>query len=300
MTQPSGNLVSLVDDMLRDAGCGDDPEFRDVLLSLGSLASLPAPAPSAELAALLAPAAGTPVAGGALEDPPAGEQPADDLARRRRRHRPTALGLVLVAAMGLGVGGVAASSSAPGSETLQHVLADWTPPWGAPSTTNASAAGGGYRSPVPAADGEVPGTVSSPSPAAAAPGRSHATRLLEDAAGATGRGAVRSCGGASTHDDGGRPVACVPARLGAAFPAAPGGGTDGNGRGRDDGGVPPAAGATPPGTPAAGKPDAPAAKAPAVGQDGPGAATPKSADAPGPVGQSPGQGSGRKAESPAK
>ncbi|MHC6229616.1 hypothetical protein ACX5I6_07825 [Arthrobacter sp. MMS24-T111] len=299
MTPPSGNLVSLVDDLLRDAGCGDDPQLRDVLLSLGALASLPAPAPSAELAALLAPAAGTPVAGGALEDPPAGEQPADDLARRRRRrHRPTALGLVLVAGMGLGVGGVAASSSAPGNETVQQVLADWPPPWGAPSATSASAAGGGYRSPVLAADGEGPGTVSSPSPAA--PGKSHASRFLDDAAGVAGRGGVPSCGGASTHDDGGRPGACVPARPWAAFPATPGGGTDGNGRSRNDGGAPPAADAAPPGTPAAGKPDAPAAKAAAEGQDGPGAVTPTSADAPGPVGQSPGLGSGRKAESPAK
>ncbi|MFF1882687.1 hypothetical protein ACFVVC_14615 [Pseudarthrobacter sp. NPDC058196] len=299
MTPPSSNLASLVDDMLEDAGCGDDHELRATLLSLGALASLPAPAPGGELAALLAPA-GPPAVGDTVEHPPAREAPDDDLARRRRRrHRPTALGLVLVAGMGLGVGGVAASSTVPGGGPVQQLVAIWTPPWSPPSTTSASAAGGGYRSPAIAADGEVPGPVSSASSAAAAQDGSHASRHLEGSAGVAGRGGRRSCGGPSTHDDGSGPGACVPAPPGAAFPAAPGGVTDGNGRSRSDSGAPPAADAAPSGAPGTGKQDAPGAITPAGGQDGPGAAAPKSAAAPAPAVQAPGQGSARTG-SPAK
>lgn len=299
MTPPSGNLVSLVDDMLQDAGCGDDPDLRDALLSLGALASLPAPAPGAELAALLAPA-GTAGDGDAVEHPPAPEQPDDDLTRRRRRrHRPTALGLVLVAGMGLGVGGVAASTSAPGSGTMQQLLADWTPSWSAPSAS-ASAAGGGETSPWLAAGGDVPDPVSSAAPAAATHARSRSSRLLEDPAGVTGHGGLRSCGGPARHDAGSGQGACVPGPAGAALPAAAGGATDGKGRSQDDGGAAPAADTAPTGTPAAGKPDATAADTPAAGLGGPGAAAPRTADAPAPVVEAPGRGSGRKQESPAK
>jgi len=302
MTPPTGNLASLVDDMLEDAGCGDDHKLRETLFSLGALASFPAPAPSGELAALLAPA-GTPAVGDAVEHAPAQEEPDDDLARRRRRHRPTALGLVLVAGMGLGVGGVAASTSAPGSEAVQQLLADWTPPWSAQSTASASDAVIGYRSPALAADEEVPGPVSG-SPAADPHGGSRAARLLEDTAGVAGRGGWRSCGGPSTHDDRSGPGACVPGPLGAAFPAAPGGTTDSEGRSRNDAGVRAAADGAPPGAPAAGKAEAAGTSAPATGQDIPGTAAPKQTGAPGAAGQATGQttgqGSGRKPESPAK
>jgi len=308
MTPPSGNLVALVDDMLQDAGCGDEPELRDALLSLGALASLPAPAPSGELAALLAPS-GTPGAEGTVEHPPAAEQPDDDLARRRRRrHRPTALGLVLVAGMGLGVGGVAASSTAPGSETVQQLLAEWTPPWSAPSA-NAPAAGGGYPSPSIAADGDGPGAVLPAAPNAAAHAGSRASRLLEGPAGLTGRGGLRSCAGPARHDEGSGPGACVPGPVraalsvvpgGAASPVVPGGGTGGKSGSQNDGGASRSADAEPPGAPAAGRADTPAAKTPVAGQDGPGAAAPKTADAPAPVVQAPGQGGGRKPDLPAK
>lgn len=123
MTPHATRLPALVEDMLADAGHPEDTELRAALFSLGSLASLPAPAPSAELARLMA---------GAGKVSPS-VAPADELARRRRRiHRPTALGLALVAGMATGIGGVAASSQAPvqaGSSSVQELLEDWRPSW---------------------------------------------------------------------------------------------------------------------------------------------------------------------------
>lgn len=113
-------LHVLVDEMLLDAGQAADAQLRTALLSIGSLSSLPAPEPTGGLARLI-------TDGGA---------PADELARRRRRrpfNRPTALGLALLAGMGTGIGGVAASSAVPvqagGSLSVQDMLEDWTPSW---------------------------------------------------------------------------------------------------------------------------------------------------------------------------
>ncbi|WP_458780917.1 hypothetical protein [Arthrobacter sp. D3-16] len=119
-------LPDMVEDMLLDAGYGKDPELRAALLALGSLASLPAPAPSGHLAVLLA------------EATTSTESETDELAGRRRlrTHRPTVVGLALIAGMGLGVGGVAASSAVPGqsgSLSIQHMLEDWTPAWSLPA-----------------------------------------------------------------------------------------------------------------------------------------------------------------------
>jgi hypothetical protein len=124
MTPHATGLPALVDDMLAEAGHREDAELRAALFSLGSLASLPAPAPSAELARLMA---------GAGKVSPS-VAPAYELARRRRRriHRPTALGLALVAGMATGIGGVAASSQAPvqaGSSSVQELLEGWRPSW---------------------------------------------------------------------------------------------------------------------------------------------------------------------------
>ena len=139
-------LPALVDDMLVDAGHPEDAELRAALFTLGSLASLPAPAPSAELARLMA---------GAGKDVPSGA-PADDLARRRRRriHRPPVLGLALVAGMATGIGGVAASSQVPvqaGSSSVQELLEGWQPSWNI-------AAPGDQEFPLPDTSGVDPGT----------------------------------------------------------------------------------------------------------------------------------------------
>ncbi|CCQ47646.1 hypothetical protein ARTSIC4J27_3639 [Pseudarthrobacter siccitolerans] len=123
MTPHANVLPGLVDEMLLDAGFGQDDALRSALLSLGALASLPAPAPSGDLAALLA------------ED--GGGSAGDELARRRwlRAHRPTVVGIALIAGMGMGAGGVAASSlppGQPGSPSIQHLLKDWAPGWSLP------------------------------------------------------------------------------------------------------------------------------------------------------------------------
>jgi hypothetical protein len=137
MTPSADSLRTLVDDMLLDAGHAGDAELRGALLSLGSLAHLPVPAPSGQLARLMAgsvePAdAGVDYSGdrqGRLEG-----APRDELALRRRlrRHRPTVLGLALIAGMGTGIGGVAASSPMPGqtgSSSVQQLLEGWSPSW---------------------------------------------------------------------------------------------------------------------------------------------------------------------------
>lgn len=123
MTPHANVLPDLVDEMLLDAGLGQEDTLRSALLSLGALASLPAPAPSGDLAALLA------------ED--GGGTAGDELARRRwlRAHRPTVVGIALIAGMGMGAGGVAASSpppGQPGSPSIQHLLKDWAPGWSLP------------------------------------------------------------------------------------------------------------------------------------------------------------------------
>ncbi|MET4590990.1 hypothetical protein [Arthrobacter sp. 754] len=109
------SLVRTVDDMLIDAG-ETDARLRAALLSLGSLRSLPVPEPGAELAAMLL------------------SGPAHELGHRRllRRHRSSVVGLAVIAGMGLGVTGVAASGSVPDGSTnssVQQMLADWSPAW---------------------------------------------------------------------------------------------------------------------------------------------------------------------------
>ncbi|WP_104043224.1 hypothetical protein [Arthrobacter sp. ZGTC412] len=133
MTQ-ANQLPEIVEEMLLDAGQRQNSELRAALLALGSLASLPAPAPSGELAVLLAESedesAGGPGGRSGISD----SGPGDDLAERRRirAHRPTVVGLALIAGMGLGVGGVAASTPVPGhsgSPSIQHLLEGWAPAW---------------------------------------------------------------------------------------------------------------------------------------------------------------------------
>lgn len=115
MTLQASRLNATVEEMLLEAGQESDRALRAALLSLGRLGSLPAPPPNAQLAALL------------------GSRP-DDLSwrRRLRRHRPAIVGLVVVAGMGLGATGVAATASRPTqqeSASLQQLLEDWAPSW---------------------------------------------------------------------------------------------------------------------------------------------------------------------------
>lgn len=97
MTNSDKAACTTVDELLLDAGHADVPELRAALLGLHSLADLPLPQPNAQLAAMLAPSA-------------------DELARKRplRRHRPTVVSVAVIAGMGLGVSGVAATIPHPG------------------------------------------------------------------------------------------------------------------------------------------------------------------------------------------
>lgn len=139
MTPPAHSRAAAVDEMLLDAGLEQDPGLRRALLAVGSLADLPVPDPSGQLAALL----GTPVRQAQEDAPHHGSDSntgslGDELGRRRRlrAHRPTVVGLALVAGMGMGVGTVAASSSGPahtGSLSVQQLLEDWSPSWTIPA-----------------------------------------------------------------------------------------------------------------------------------------------------------------------
>ncbi|UZX01800.1 hypothetical protein F8G81_03535 [Arthrobacter sp. CDRTa11] len=147
MTPSTSRVIRTVDEMLLDAGQVHADELRAALLALGSLGTVPAPAPNAELSALLA--------GGH-----------DQLSHRRRlgRHRSGFVGLAVIAGMGLGVTGVAAGGpggSQQASMSIQHLLEDWTPSW----TIAAGTPGGdGGLMPAPA---DVPGTLNQPAPVGA-------------------------------------------------------------------------------------------------------------------------------------
>ncbi|MDI2036641.1 hypothetical protein [Paenarthrobacter nitroguajacolicus] len=84
----------IVDELLLDADLADTADVRQVLLAMGHFSDAAAPAPSKELAAMLA-------------------GPHDEVTKRRWRHkhRTAVVGVAVVAAMGLGVSGVAAASS---------------------------------------------------------------------------------------------------------------------------------------------------------------------------------------------
>jgi hypothetical protein len=119
MTNSEKATRSTVEELLLDAGQADAPELRAYLLHLRSLADLPLPAPGAELASLLA---------GSV----------DELARKRplRKHRPTVVSVAVIAGMGLGVSGVAATSPNPGMRqglvSIQNFDGGWAPALAAP------------------------------------------------------------------------------------------------------------------------------------------------------------------------
>ncbi|XAS72854.1 hypothetical protein VUN82_03050 [Micrococcaceae bacterium Sec5.1] len=94
MTYRDMEREDIVDELLLDAEPTDVPGLRQALLSLRSFADRPAPAPSEALAAMFA-------------------GPHDELSKRRWRHkhRTAVVSVAVVAAMGLGVSGVAAASS---------------------------------------------------------------------------------------------------------------------------------------------------------------------------------------------
>lgn len=142
MNPHSTRVLDTVDQMLLEAGQENAPDLRAALLSLGALAAMPVPAPGARLAELLA---GTPVhitrreamaREAAAREAVAREGArfrSDELARRRalRRNRSAVVGLTVIAGMGLGVTGVAASlpDMKQDHASVQQLLQDWAPRW---------------------------------------------------------------------------------------------------------------------------------------------------------------------------
>lgn len=141
-----------VDALLAEAGCGDDAALRDLLLQLRSLRTDEVPAPSEEVAALLASPSGTV----ARLDP--------GRPRRNRRFVFTALGV----AASLGVAGGAAAGNEDlrrGAEgTVKGILRSFSPP--APPAPAAPAPGPGASSPAPAVVPVSPETLPAGVPAA--------------------------------------------------------------------------------------------------------------------------------------
>jgi hypothetical protein len=118
-----------VDQLLLDAGHTDVPDLRAALLSIASLAEMQAPVPGPELALMLA-------------------GPRDELTRQRwlRKHRPAVVGLAVLAGMGLGVSGVAATSEVSGDGagpwSVQELTTHWSPGWTLPLAPVAADRGG--------------------------------------------------------------------------------------------------------------------------------------------------------------
>jgi len=111
---PPGNQ-EFVRQLLADSGVDTSLPLQNALLDLRETAMLPAPAPSAELAAFMVPA---PV----------------PLRRPRRRFRGAAIGLAIAAATGLGVSGVAAANpqfQTAADDTVRRIVGFFAPAAGA-------------------------------------------------------------------------------------------------------------------------------------------------------------------------
>ncbi|WP_423183235.1 hypothetical protein [Arthrobacter sp. NyZ413] len=130
---------AIVLELMLDAGLTDVPEVAGSLRGLGSFAAVAAPVPAGALAALID-GAGTGCRPALLE-----ALPDDELAKRRRsrKRRPVVIGAAVLAAMGLGVGGVAAASggfSKGAPEFMQSLISGWDPaPTSAPPSSVPSA-----------------------------------------------------------------------------------------------------------------------------------------------------------------
>lgn len=122
MTRSNADRDKLVSEIMLDAGVPGDALLKASLESIAGLSALPAPAPRGELAALLGVPSVAPD-GGTYPD-------GDELAgRRRRKHRPAIIAGAVVTAMGLGIGGVAASGGLQQNSPvfIQSLIAGWAP-----------------------------------------------------------------------------------------------------------------------------------------------------------------------------
>ena len=201
MTSNTSSLIRTVDEMLLDAGWTDGvgrPDaagLRETLLAVGSLASLPVPEPGLELAALLS-----------------GQT--HQLARHRllRKHRTTVVGLAVIAGMGLGVTGVAATGTVPNaqaSRSIQQLLQDWAPAWtiaGTPAASGRAASPAEVQLPAEPAspDAPVPVQPESAEPETVLPGNRPEDAGQNAGTEPAGHG-NDTASGKSRADDGGAP-----------------------------------------------------------------------------------------------
>ncbi|WP_426989519.1 hypothetical protein [Pseudarthrobacter sp. Y6] len=149
MTANASSLIRTVDELLLDAGGTDAGGLRETLLAVGSLASLPVPEPGPELAAILS-------------------GHTHQFARNRLlgKRRTTVVGLAVIAGMGLGVTGVAATGTVPNaqaSSSIQRLLQDWAPDW---TIAGTPAASGSAADPT---EVQLPGEPASPDARVPAP-----------------------------------------------------------------------------------------------------------------------------------
>jgi hypothetical protein len=128
---------AIIQELMLEAGLTDNPALTDSLKALDSFSSMPAPVPGPALAAMLA-GSGTAAVSDAGAAASTGESPVefplDELGKRRqlRKRRPAVIGAAVLTAMGLGVGGVAASSAGFSKGTpdfMQALISDWAPGW---------------------------------------------------------------------------------------------------------------------------------------------------------------------------
>ncbi|TQJ59392.1 hypothetical protein FBY30_1641 [Arthrobacter sp. SLBN-83] len=163
-----------IDQLLLEAGMGDDGQLRDALADLRSLAA-EAPAPSAEIAALMA---GSPRAAAAADTTvlPTAAQPADELAARRKAKRRITLTTLSVAAS-LAAGGAVAAASDQGFRDsftqLNHAVTTFVTGSGVMPAGNT---GGEAPAPKPVAPG--PSATSSPDSVPAAPAPASAPAVV--------------------------------------------------------------------------------------------------------------------------
>ncbi|MET3707251.1 hypothetical protein [Arthrobacter sp. UYEF6] len=201
MTSNASSLILTVDEMLLDAGWTDtagwtdDARLRETLLAVGSLASGPVLEAGPELAALLS-----------------GQS--HQLARHRllRKHRATVVGLAVIAGMGLGVTGVAATGTVPNaqaSSSIQQLLQDWAPDWTIAGTRAASGSAANPAEVQPPAepvshDDAAPALPEPAEPETALPADGPENAGQDAGTEPSGRGADTAAG-TSRADDGGAP-----------------------------------------------------------------------------------------------
>lgn len=101
-----------LDAFMAEEGLGGDETLRDLLTPLANLATIPAPAPGKELAALMA-----------QKHTPSSWQ------RWLHKHRPTLVGIAVLAGMGAGVTGVAASNPDTASSIYRSIVGENAPGW---------------------------------------------------------------------------------------------------------------------------------------------------------------------------